>query len=246
MKSISIYLSLIGLSLLIVSCSFNAETSQDSTTGVEANIALFIKGDYKAIYEDGSVEMKSYVSEEDFINISVLQEKMHGRMAKAELINETTGKYRTSVTNIYTYKMTSESGKAFTYKVELLRGHLLKGFLEEPDWSEESTFTKELVAPVAGLVKTKNAQEIYELLGEEFPLRDVENLINRVADDIEGVNSLYEYTWTDNDANGDMMVAFVYAYEGKGYLEYRFYIQDDNYPLAGIFFTPDTTTKLPV
>lgn len=235
--------SLFALSFAFISCTLNTEVSQDAQTGAENSLANLLEENYEALYEDASIELKNHVDEDIFLDVLKLQEKTSGKWAEAKLVNETTGTYNSNMTNIYEYELSNEAGEKFKYTAEFLKGHLLRHFIEEPDFRPEPAFVKELVGPVAALVTAEDATAIYGLLDGRYPVAQVQSLVQRIKQDVSNADSRYVYFWTDNDDNGDMMVAFVYAYEGKGYLEYRFFIKDE-YPLAGIFFSPDSSAKL--
>lgn len=237
--------SLLVICFLLISCGVDTELAQNSSQASKDFIAAYLKGDYKSIYENASIEMKAHVPEDIYLNVVNLQEKVHGKMVNAELQHESTGKYNISATNVYHYTLKNEAGEEYVLTAEFLRGHLLKSNIEPPDWSIESDFVKGLVAPVAEVLQQRNYSEIHQMMDEQFPLEQIESVMQKIAETCDGVAHRYDSSWTDNDSKGKMMVAFVYAYEGKGYLEYRFYIEDDNYPLAGIFFNPDEDVKLP-
>lgn len=242
MKNIT--LALIA-SLFFASCSLQTEKNKNPTESSDEFITNYLKGNYDAIYEDGSIEMKAHVPKELFLNIADLQEKIYGKMEDASLKNETSGKYNSSTTNVYHYTLKNGKGEVFNLTAEFLKGHLLKNHIDESPWGNESDFAKGLVTPVAALIMETNYQEIHELLDKKYPIDQVQSLIQTISETCNGSPSKYESSWTDSDENNKMMVAFVYGYEGKGYLEYRFYVEESDYPLAGIFFTPDTETKLP-
>lgn len=231
--------------LLLASCSLEVETNQDASSSSEELIANVLKSDYETIYEDASMEMKYYVSKELFLNLFRLQEKINGKMLEAEFQNETSGEYNFSNTQIYQYQLKNENDESFTLTAEFINGDLLKFNIDKVEGANESDFVKSLVTPVANLLREQNSNEIYQLFDGKYPLDQVESVVEEIATHFDGVPSQYESYWTDSDESGRIMVAFVYAYEAKGYLEYRFYIEEETYPLAGIFFTLDETTKLP-
>ena len=234
---------LLGI-ILVSACSFNTEVNRNNDAAIEADIQLLMDGDFKTLYKDVSVEMKSYVDEDIFLDILELQTKVSGKFVEANQSGKDMGKYKSETTTIYTYDLMNEEGDAFTYTAEYLRGHLLKQFIEEPDWREEPEFVKSISGPIRNLVAEKDFGKIFQLLEGKYPIDQVESLVMRIANSLENLPSRYLYHWTDNDSDNNMLVAFVYAYEGQGYLEYRFFIKED-YPLAGIFFNPDTSVKLP-
>jgi len=234
------------ISLLLTSCSIHTETNQNSSITSKAFIANLLKGDYETIYEDGSGEMKSHVSKQMFLNIASLQGKLNGKMVDAQLLDQTSGEYRSASTKIYHYQLKNETGETFYLTAEFLRGHLLKNHIEEEaQWGNESDFVKSLVSPVANIVRDQNFNELYKLFDERYPLDTVKSLTQKIAADCDGIPNQYASYWVGNDESGKMFVAFEYAYESKGYLEYRFYIEGENYPFAGIYFSPDQETKLP-
>ncbi len=230
--------------LFLSACNFNTEVSQDPATAAEQNLDHLLAGDYEAIYADASTIMKNYVSEEVFLAIVEMQEQLNGELVEARLLEESTGRYQEQVTQKYEYEITNAKGEKINYSAEFLNGHLLKHFLEEPDWREEPELAHKLVSPVADLVAAENAQAVYQLLEGKYPEAQVQSLLQQINRNTAGANSRYLYHWTDNDENNQMMVAFVYAYQAKGTLEYRFYIKED-YPFAGLFFNPDSSIQLP-
>jgi hypothetical protein len=232
------------LGLMLQACNFNAEVSQDPATAAEQNLAYLLDGDYQAIYDQASVEMKNHISETVFLDIAKVQEKLSGKFTSAKLLQETSGKYQNSVTQVYEYELTNEEGLKFNHTAEYLRGHLLKHFIEEPEWRAEPAFAKALVDPIKKFVQEEDATAIHAQLEGKYPVNQILSLLQQINRNTEGVEHHYVYHWTDNDANNDMMVTFVYGYQGKGYLEYRFFIKD-GYPLAGIFFNPDANTQIP-
>lgn len=231
--------------LLCISCNIETETSQDPSEASKEFIAKYIKGDYAAIYEDGSIEMKAYISKEVFLNTAKLQEKICGKIKESKLEKKSTENYQTKIVHTYDYLLSNEKGEKYNLTASFLNGHLLKNLIKEPKWKDESDIAKELVSPIIDLIKEKNYDKIYELLGKKYPLDQIKSLIQQISKECDGTANRYESSWMDNDKSGKMMVAFVYAYEGKGYLDYRFYIEKNKYPFAGIFFTPDSAVKLP-
>ena len=239
--------ALVALLLIALcsACTFNTETSQQSSPAAEATIASMLKEDHEAIYEDASIKMKSHVSKEDFINVANLHKNVYGKIVDAKLNDESGGTFESSGTVIYHYEVKNEQGETFNLKNEYLNGHLLKSFFEEPDWREEPAFIRELVTPVRQMVFSREGQKIFELFDQKFPLDQIQALANTIADTFEGGTPRYKYNWTDDDEHGKLMVGFVYAYEGKGTVDYRFYVEKGQYPLAGIYYTPDPNTKIP-
>lgn len=233
------------LLLFVTSCSFETQSSQDSSIASEAFIYHFLKGEFEAIYEDGAIEMKSYVPKDIFLNIHNTQLKLYGKMVEATLQNESSGNYGTKPTKVYTYALKSEKGVEYKLTTEFLNGHLMKNHMEEIDWYDEPELANDLVAPVSTLVMNNNSEAIYELLDKKYPMNQIEPLIQRISEDCKGVPNKYESSWIDNDESGKMLLGIVYAYEKLGFLEYRYYIEKDEYPFAGIFFQPDTTVELP-
>lgn len=231
--------------LLISACQFNTEVFRDSSEAVTADLDLLIAKNYQALYDDASIEMKSYVDEDIFLNILDLQDKVLGSLSSYELIDQGSGNYRSQQTDIYNYRLLSSSGESFTYNAEYLKGHLLKQFIEVEDYREEPAFVKNHTAEARQLVADNDYGKIFQLLEGKYPITDVQNLVEGLSEDLKDVDNRFLYHWTDNDANGNMLVAFVYAYAGKGYLEYRYFIDGDRYPLAGIFFSPDASVSLP-
>lgn len=236
--------SLFALSFAFIACTFNSELSQDPQTAAKNNLANLLEGNYTAIYQDASVEMKNQVEESLFLEVLKLQEKTAGKWNEAKLLNETSGSYNSNATNIYEYELSNEAGEKFKYSAEFLKGHLMRHFIEEPDFREEPAFVHTLVGPVAELVAAEDASAVHALLNGKYPVAQIQSLLQQINVNLKGLEHKYLNYWTDNDKNGDMMVAFVYAYERKGFLEYRFFIRD-GYPLAGIFFNPDASAKFP-
>ncbi len=231
--------------LILASCTVNTETSQDVTTAADAFISNFENENYDAIYEDASVSMKQYVSKDVFLNITNLQKKLYGKMGSATLKNESSGSYKSSGTNVYVYSLTDGNGETLTMTAEFLNGHLLKNHIDGPKWGKESDFIKGLVEPVANSVNGRDYQKVYELLDEKYPLDQVQSLIDQIMVECDSVPNKFESTWMDNDKSGKMMIAFVYGYEGKGFLDFRFFVEEDSYPFAGFYFTPDAEVRIP-
>ena len=244
---------LIALCFFLVSCSVETELRRDSPQTVQDCLAAYLKGDYEAVYENSSEEMKSLYSEDVCLNILRFQDKFLGKMVKAELREETSGEYVTSVTdtletavtNIYYYTLENESGEKYDMSVQFLQGHLLGLTILPPDWVNEPAFVRNLVEPVEQLIEARDYHEFYELLDEQYPLSQIESVTQYIAEHCEGVPHRYKNYWTSKDKDGKALVAFEYAYEGKGYLECRFFIENDTYRLAGIHFTPKSGAKLP-
>jgi len=237
-----------NLLLLLVPCllfSCSVETNQDPTEAAKTYVSQYLAGNYKAIYENASMEMKAYVSEEIFMDISRVQDKINGKMEKADLQAQSTGEYRLSQTDMFSYELTNAAGETFYMTIEFLNGHLLKSHITEKEWSPEPAFAKDLVSPIASMLANADHEAIYQRLDERYPLDQVENMTSKIKEEIAETPYKYQTSWIDNDQQGNMIVGFDYAYEGKGVLTYQYYLQAEAYPLAGIFFSPDANTQLP-
>jgi hypothetical protein len=233
------------LFLLLWSCSFNTEISNDAQSATKKDIENLLDGKYDAIYENASIEMKNFVSKEIYLNMAILQENMYGKMVDAKVKNEKPGNYQSSATTIFEYELKNKNGEIFSLSTEYLNGHLLKSNINVSEWRKESDFIKNLVIPIKSSIFEQDSKKIFELLEKTYPLEQIESLLKTISETCKDIPSRYRTSWTNNDKTGKMMVAFVYAYEGKGELEYKFYIEKNNYPFAGIYFTPDQNIKLP-
>ncbi|WNJ17495.1 hypothetical protein [Pontibacter sp. G13] len=233
------------LSTLLISCSVDTEQHENPKDAAKTFVEQYLKGDYEAVYENASVEMKSFVSQELFLTASKLQDKIYGKMTQAELEAELAGKYNISPTYIFRYKTTNEAGREFIMMSEFLNGHLLKNTVEEPDWRPESAFTQELVAPIAKLIDESKYEEIYTLLGEKYPLPQVEDAFEQIKEMRGDAQHQYCTTWTENDQKGGLLLEVSYGYAGKGYMRYQFEVGESEFPFAGAFFNPDSTVTFP-
>jgi hypothetical protein len=229
--------------ILLSSCVF--ETSQDPYRASEQLVSNYLNSNYEVIYDNSSVEMKLSVTKKVFTNICKTQEKLHGKPEKIKLQSESTGKFKTSVTRIYNYIVTNENNETYDISATFLRGHLVKIDTYVSEWKKESDFIRNLVNPIKELVKDNDSEKIYNLLGKKYPLEQIKPMIHKINSTCSGVSNRYNSCWIDNDKEDKMMVVFVYAYEGKGLLDYRFHINNNGYTFAGIFFTPDPNIKLP-
>lgn len=236
-----------GLALLSVACSVESQVDKDPAKAAEEFVANFKKGDYKAIYEDASTEMKFYVEEDVFIDVHKAQEKVFGKITKvSQQGTPSSSPYKTGYTTHYDYTVENERGEPFTLSVDFLKGHMIKTTFEElNEWLPESDFAKSLVDPVRAMIQANDTDKLFEAMGEAYPKAQIQSLVDRINKETDGVPSRYHSFYVNFTSDNEPFVNFGYAYEGRGYLDYRFSAIDQKYNLVGINFDPDTSVSLP-
>jgi len=226
---------------LLVSCEFSVEKSVNSDISVTEVMKNYQNSNFKEIYNKASISFKTIIDKEVFLNVSKVQEQIHGKIKSHKLISKDSSSYNGSLTTIYIYEIKTKLGDSYTLSLTFLKGHLLKSKIDQEDFKFEPIIATELVVPIKQLWEAKDYESIYNLLHQKYPLENVQKVIQDIYKKYNNSTPKYKGYWIDNDKSGKMMLVFEYSYKGIGNLDYRFFINSKNFPLAGIFY--DETLK---